>query len=127
VLVNDLNLAANDAARLCIDGKEILSWSPRAGGFGSGDIWVSTRHDVHEGPVGQSSAGSESIHVSVERRLASKIEVPVSSLSGASKRESISERKRESEFTFGVGRAREQEGQGGKMDDFGVVLPYRAL
>jgi hypothetical protein len=49
VLVNELNSATNDAApTVRTDGREILFWSPRAGGFGSGDIWVSTRPTVHE-------------------------------------------------------------------------------
>jgi hypothetical protein len=30
------------------DGKEILFWSLRPGGSGSGDIWVSTRPTIHE-------------------------------------------------------------------------------
>ena len=51
-------------------------------------------------PVSRAAAGAASIYIAVEPRFASKIEVPVSSLSAASKRASISERKRESEFTF---------------------------
>jgi Tol biopolymer transport system component len=49
VLVHELNSSTNDAApSVRTDGKEVVFWSLRPGGFGSGDIWVSTRPNVHE-------------------------------------------------------------------------------
>lgn len=48
--VAELNApAANDAApTLRTDGREILFWSARAGGFGGTDIWVSTRRSAND-------------------------------------------------------------------------------
>lgn len=41
--------AANDAApTVRTDGREMLFWSTRGGGFGASDIWVSTRRSVHD-------------------------------------------------------------------------------
>lgn len=49
VRVEELNSGANDAApSVSTDRKEVLFWSLRPGGLGSGDIWVSTRSNVHE-------------------------------------------------------------------------------
>jgi len=40
---------ANDAGQTIRgDGREILFWSTRPGGFGSADIWVSVRRSVHD-------------------------------------------------------------------------------
>ena len=47
--IDVLNSAVNDAAPTVRgDGKELMFWSPRPGGEGSGDIWVSTRHNIHD-------------------------------------------------------------------------------
>jgi hypothetical protein len=47
--LNSLNPAFNEAApSVRTDGKEILFWSSRLGGLGSGDIWASTRSTIHE-------------------------------------------------------------------------------
>jgi Tol biopolymer transport system component len=49
VLVSELNSNTNDASpTVRTDGKEILFWSLRPGGFGNGDIWVSTRPTAHD-------------------------------------------------------------------------------
>jgi WD40-like Beta Propeller Repeat len=49
VPVKELNSAANDPSpSVRTDGKEVLFWSTRPGGLGLGDIWVSTRNNVHE-------------------------------------------------------------------------------
>ena len=49
VRVDVLNSPANDASpSVRTDGREILFWSNRPGGFGFGDIWVSTRRNAHE-------------------------------------------------------------------------------
>jgi WD40-like Beta Propeller Repeat len=49
VLVDELSSVFNEAApSVRTDGKEILFWSPRPGGSGSGDIWASTRAAIHE-------------------------------------------------------------------------------
>lgn len=41
--------SANDAApTVRADGREILFWSTRAGGFGAGDLWAATRRSVHD-------------------------------------------------------------------------------
>lgn len=49
ILVDELNSGTNDAVpTVRTDGREILFWSLREGGFGSGDIWVSTRRNVRE-------------------------------------------------------------------------------
>ena len=41
--------SANDAAvTIRADGREIMFWSPRFGGLGGADLWVSTRQTVHD-------------------------------------------------------------------------------
>ena len=49
VRVDELSSVFNDAApTVRTDGREILFWSPRPNGLGSGDIWASTRATIHE-------------------------------------------------------------------------------
>ena len=49
VRVDELYSPANDPSpSVRTDGREILFWSNRPGGFGFGDIWVSTRSNAHE-------------------------------------------------------------------------------
>ena len=41
--------SANDAAvTIRADGRELMFWSPRTGGLGGVDLWVSTRQTVHD-------------------------------------------------------------------------------
>jgi len=41
--------SANDAAvTIRADGRELMFWSPRVGGLGGVDLWVSTRQTVHD-------------------------------------------------------------------------------
>ena len=41
--------SANDAAvTIRADGRELMFWSPRFGGLGGADLWVSTRQTVHD-------------------------------------------------------------------------------
>ena len=41
--------SANDAAvTIRADGRELMFWSPRSGGLGGADLWVSTRQTVHD-------------------------------------------------------------------------------
>src|SRR6266550_6325293 len=41
--------SANDAAvTIRADGRELMFWSPRLGGLGGVDLWVSTRQTVHD-------------------------------------------------------------------------------
>ena len=46
---DELNTATNDAApSVSTDRRQLMFWSLRAGGFGPGDIYVSTRANAHE-------------------------------------------------------------------------------
>lgn len=41
--------SANDAAvTIRADGRELMFWSPRVGGLGGADLWLSTRQTVHD-------------------------------------------------------------------------------
>lgn len=69
VLVHELNSPTNDAApSVRTDGKEVVFWSPRPGGSGSGDIWVSTRPNVHEPWSPPENVGSPVNAASNDRR-----------------------------------------------------------
>jgi Tol biopolymer transport system component len=69
VLVHELNSSTNDAAAsVRSDGKEVMFWSLRPGGFGSGDIWVSTRPNVHEPWSPPENVGSPVNAASNDRR-----------------------------------------------------------
>jgi len=69
VFVHELNSLTNDAApSVRTDGKEVVFWSLRPGGLGSGDIWVSTRRTVHEPWSLPENVGSPVNTVSNDRR-----------------------------------------------------------
>src|SRR3989442_1185646 len=50
---------ANDAAvTIRADGRELMFWSPRGGGLGGNDLWVSTRQTIHDSWSPPVSAGT---------------------------------------------------------------------